>query len=261
VNQTSPERVAANEVSPLAAAAPTDVNPVVNGELLASDRLQALSAEERVIVLQSDDAFIHLKRTWERWKQVRGGLVVLRDLAMRETGANNVRSKLYKDFFHVLLEERAYCSTRLDDTTRKALLKTAELGPEIDQWHDRLPAHRRLRLNHPVKVLQAFNESQKAPSSRSESRSRHERELEQVRKEAAAAVASRDARITELQQQNDSLSVQLRNSDAAKLGSENDAEVDVDGLVQYVITRCRGDAVEIKRVIAGLTSHLEGGPS
>ena len=80
---------------------------------------------------------------------------------MRETGSNNVMSKRYKMRFHELLEQRAYRSERLSDTTRKALLKCAELSPELDEWHDHLDEDRRLRLNHPVCVLRAFRKSQK----------------------------------------------------------------------------------------------------
>ena len=128
----------------------------VNGELLAIDSLQSFPPEEREIVRQSDEAFVRVRQTWESWKQVRAGLVVLRDLAMREAGANDTKSKLYKNRFHELLEQRAYCSKKMEPSVRKTLLKCAELAPEIDDWHDRLDEHRRLRLDHPITVLHAF---------------------------------------------------------------------------------------------------------
>jgi hypothetical protein len=112
-------------------AAATHVEGKANGELLAIDSLQSLAPEEREIVRQSDVAFVRVHQTWELWKQVRGGLVVLRDLAMRETGADDTKSKLYKNRFHELLEQRAYRSTQMHPSIRKALLKCAELAPEI----------------------------------------------------------------------------------------------------------------------------------
>ena len=148
---------------------------------------------------------------------MRAGLVVLRDLAMREAGANDPKSKLYKDRFHELLEQRAYCSTKMHPSTRKALLKCAELAPEIDEWHDRLDEHRRLRLNHPTNVLHAFRKSQEPPSPPDQSaRTKHELEIEKVRQEAAASVSSRDERINELQQRVETLSKRVDISEAAE---------------------------------------------
>jgi hypothetical protein len=120
-----------------------------NGQPLTIDYPNGLSPDEREIVRRSDEAFIRVRQTWARWKTVRAGLVILRDLAMRETGSSNIISKRYKNRFHELLEHRPYCSAKMNNTTRKALLKCAELCPELDEWHDHLDEDRRLRLNHP----------------------------------------------------------------------------------------------------------------
>lgn len=236
------------------AATPIDAEGNVNGELLAIDSLQSLAPEEREIVRQSDVAFVGVRQTWEGWKQVRAGLVVLRDLAMREAGANDPKSKLYKDRFHQLLEERAYRSTKMDPSTRKALLKCAELAPEIDEWHDRLGDHRHLQLNHPINVLHAFRKAQDPPSPPDQSaRTKHELEIEKVRQEAAAAVSSRDQRINKLQQQIDTLSKPVDISDAAVS--------DINNVVQYVIATCGGAEVKIRQVVHALTAYLERRPS
>jgi hypothetical protein len=202
-----------------------------NGELFAIAGLESLAAEEREIVRQSDVAFVRIRQTWQGWKEVRAGLVVLRELAMRETGSNSPMSKLYKDSFHELLEQRAYCSTKMDPSVRKALLKRAELAPEIDEWHDRLDERRRLRLNNPIAVLHCFRKSQE-PSAPPKP-PQHEVELAKVREEAAAAVSSRDERINDLQQQIDNLSKRVHVPDAA-------ADGDTNTVVQYVITACSG---------------------
>jgi hypothetical protein len=236
------------------AAAPAHAEWEVNGELLTIDSLQSLAPEEREIVRQSDVAFVGVRQTWEGWKQVRAGLVLLRDLAMREAGANDPKSKLYKDRFHELLEQRAYRSTKMDPSTRKALLKCAELAPEIDEWHDRLGDHRRLRLNHPINVLHAFRKAQDPPSPPDQSaQTKHELELEKVRQESVAAVASRDERINELQQQIDTLSKPVDISDAAVS--------DINNVVQYVIATCGGAEVKIRQVVRALTAYLERRPS
>jgi hypothetical protein len=211
--------------------------------------------EEREIVQQSDAAFVLVRQTWDSWKQVRAGLVVLRDLAMREAGAHDTKSKLYKNRFHELLEQRAYCSTKMDPSTRKALLKCAELATQIDEWHDRLDEHRRLRLNHPINVLHAFREAQQLPSPPAQSaRAKHEIELEKVRQEAAAAVSSRDQRISELRQQIDTFSKQVDIPDPA-------AESDTNTVVKYVIAACGGSRIKVQQVIDALTAFLEHRPS
>jgi hypothetical protein len=226
----------------------------VNGELIAIDSLQQLAPEEREIVRQSDVAFVRVRQTWECWKHVRAGLVVLRNLAMREAGANDPKSKLYKNRFHELLEQREYRSAKMDPSIRKALLKCAELAPEIDEWHDHLDEHRRLRLNHPINVLHAFRKSQEPPSPPNQSlRTKHELELETVRQEAAAAVSSRDERINGLQQQIDKLSNNVDIPDAA--------ESDVNAVVQYVIATCGDAETKIKKVTEALIAYLEARPS
>jgi hypothetical protein len=177
---------------------------------------------------------------------VRAGLVILRDLAMRETGSSNVMSKRYKNRFHELLANRSYCVNKLANTTRKALLKCAELSPQIDEWHDHLDEDRRLRLNHPERVLQAFRESQKQKPARVSRQGHHEAELEKVQQEAAIAVSRRDALIEEKQQQIDRLTRQ----------AESAVGVNIQGIVQYVVTKCVTEQ-KIGEVIEALERYLE----
>jgi hypothetical protein len=236
-------------------AAPAHADGSVNGELPPIDVLQSLAPEEREIVQQSDAAFVRVRQTWESWKQVRAGLVVLRALAMRETGTNDRKSKLYKNRFHELLEQREYCSAKMDPSTRKALLTCAELVPEIDEWQDCLDERRRLRLNHPINVLNAFRKAQEAPTPPERSaRTKHELEIEKVRQEAAVAVSIRDERINELQQQIDTLPKQVDVPDAA-------TESDTNAVVQYVIAACRGSEIKVRQVIDALNAYLEDRPS
>jgi hypothetical protein len=164
-----------------------------NGQRLAIDELQGFSPNEWEVVRRSDEAFNRLGQTWENWKQLSAGLVVLRERAMRETGSVNIRSKRYKDRFHQLLEDRPYCSAKMSASTRKALLKCAELSPELDEWYATLDEHRRDGLNHPGRVLDAFREAKGAKRASANGRARHETELETVRQEAAVAISSRDA--------------------------------------------------------------------
>ena len=223
----------------------------VNGQRLTLGDLQQLSPDEREVVRQSDEAFVQVRQTWERWKMVRAGLVVLRNLAMRETGSNNTMSKRYRNRFHELLEQRAYRSEKMSDTTRKALLKCAELSPELDEWHDHLAEVRRLRLNHPERVLRAFRKSQeREPASRRSRRAHHEAELEKVQQAAATAVSSRDAMIEEKQQQIDQLTKQA--DGAIDQGTEGG----IQSIVQYVVTKC-GTEQKIREVIDGLIGYLE----
>jgi hypothetical protein len=182
---------------------------------------------------------------------VRVGLVVLRDLAMRETGSNNIMSKRYKHRFHELLEHRAYCSGKMNGTTRKALLKCAQLSPQLDEWHEHLDEDRRLRLNHPERVLRAFRESrEREPASRQSRRAHYEAELETVRQEAATAVSSRNALIEEKEQQVDRLTKQANGA----MGE--DTEGGIQCIVQYVVTKC-GTEQKIREVIDGLIGYLE----
>jgi hypothetical protein len=161
-------------------------------------------------------------------------------------------SKLYKNRFHELLEHRAYRSEKMNDTTRKALLKCAELLPELDEWHDHLDEDRRLQLNHPVCVLRAFRESQNyKPASRQSRRAQHEVELEKVRQEAATAVSSQDELIEEKQQQIDQL---LKQNDSPRTG--DNVGSDIEDVVQYVVVSCKTEQ-RIRDVIDGLNRYLE----
>jgi hypothetical protein len=223
----------------------------INGQRLTIGDLQQLSPDEREVVRQSDEAFVQVRQTWKRWKMVGAGMVVLRNLAMRETGSNNIMSKRYKNRFHELLEQRAYRSEKMNATTRKALLKCLELSPELDEWHDQLDEDRRLRLNHPERVLRAFRESQTHKPASGQSRRVHlEAELEKVQQGAATAVSSRDARIEEKQQQIDRLTKQ------ADSAMGEDTEGGVQSIVQYVVTKC-GTEQKIREVIDGLIGYLE----
>jgi hypothetical protein len=223
----------------------------INGQPLTIDRLQQLSPDEQEVVRQSDEAFIQVRQTWAHWKKVRAGLLILRDLAMRETGSNNIISKRYKDRLHELLEHRAYRSEKMNATTRKALLKCAELSQELDEWHDHLDEDRRLQLNHPVCVLRAFRESQNhKPASRQSRRAHHQAEREKVQQEAATAVSSRDALIEEQQQQINQLTKQ------ADSAMGKDTEGGIQSIVQYVVKKCETNQ-KIREVIDGLKRYLE----
>src|SRR4051812_7674721 len=186
-----------SKTASLHAAARTSTENRPNGHI---DGLENLSADERAIVRQSDEAFVDVSRTWSHWMKVRAGLAILRDVAMRETGSRNDMSKLHKNRFHELL---ACCSYRnMADTTTKVLLSCADVAPAIDDWHAGLSEDRRLRLNHPDTVLRAFREEhnpKQAPRlSRRESR---EAELESVWQQAAAAMSAKDAQIKERDKQ------------------------------------------------------------
>src|SRR4051794_19877097 len=182
-----------SKAASLHAAARTSTENTATGHI---DGLENLSAHERAIVRQSDEAFVHVSRTWSHWMKVRAGLAILRDVAMRETGSRNDMSKLYKKRFHDLL---ACCSYRnMADTTTKVLLSCAGAAPAIDDWHASLSEARRLQLNHPDRVLRAFraehNAKQAHRLSRRESRVA---ELESVWQQAAAAMSAKDAQIKE----------------------------------------------------------------
>jgi hypothetical protein len=231
--------------------APHATEDAINGQPLTIGDLQQLTPDQREVVRRSDEAFIQVRQTWAGWKSVGAGLAVLRDLAMRETGCNNIMSKRYKNRFHELLEHRAYRSEKMNATTRKALLKCAELSPELDQWHDHLDDDRRFRLNHPERVLRAFRESQTRKPASGQSRRVHlEAELEKVQQQTATAVSSRDARIEEKQQQIDRLTKQADSAMAEDAGGS------IHRIVQYVVTKCGTDQ-RIREVIDGLNRYLE----
>jgi len=239
---------------------------------LAIDELQGFSPNEWEVVRRSDEAFNRLGQTWENWKQLSAGLVVLRERAMRETGSVNIRSKRYKDRFHQLLEDRPYCSAKMSAPTRKAILKCAELSPELDEWYATLDEHRRDGLNHPGRVLDAFREAKGAKRASANRRARHETELETVRQEAAVAISSRDAQIQEQDRRIEELTNQIKPAldsacDPAAATEETDhagaespehkEDADSARIVQYVVTKCGAVEAKIREVINGLTAYLE----
>jgi hypothetical protein len=246
----------------------------VNGQPLAIDDLQGLSPHDREVVRESDEAFHWLQHpTWEHWKKVRAGLVVLRSLAMRETGSVSIRSKRYKNRMHELLEGRPYCSAKMSASTRKALLKCAELSPELDDWHAALDEDQRVRLNHPTTVLRAFQKTKDAkPASPRFRQPTRDAELETVRQEAAVAISSRDAQIREQERQIEELVKQVKPApdsacDAAADTEETDhagaehpehkEDADSARIVQYIVTMCGAVEEKIREVIDGLTAYLE----
>ena len=253
--------------------ASTQTDEAGNGQPLPIDDLQGLLPNEREVVRRSDDAFNRVRQTWPNWKEVGAGLMVLRELAMRETGSVNILSKRYKDRFHDLLERRAYCSANMSASTRKALLKCAELSPELDKWYATLDEHRRGGLNHPLTVLRAFREAKDPKRASVQSRrASYEAELETVRQEAAAAISIRDAQIKEQDQQIEALAKQIKpaldsasdadadTEEADHAGSEHpEDKEDADSarIVQYVVTKCGAVEEKIREVIDGLTAYLE----
>ena len=56
---------------------PTHTDGADNGQPLAIDDLQGFSPDEWEVVRRSDEAFNRVRQTWEKWKTVRDGLVVL----------------------------------------------------------------------------------------------------------------------------------------------------------------------------------------
>jgi hypothetical protein len=231
---------------------PHSVESAVNGQPLAIDPLEALPLDERTIIRESDEAFTRVRQSWTDWQAVGEGLLVLRRLAMREVGASNPASKLYKNRFHELLEGRPYCSRNMSPTTRKALLTCVEAELAIEQWRENLDEDRRARLNHPVAVLRAYREHQKGHRAPGKSRqARHEVEIETVTQEAATAVSSRDNVIAQQTKRIE----ELEQTEAASANADFDR--DVEAIVQYVVTRCETPQ-KIRDVIDRLATYLEG---
>ena len=243
----------------LQAAKPIHPKNRPNGQPPCIAELVNLSADERQIVRESDEAFVHVSCTWLHWTKVRAGLVVLRDVAMRETGSNNVISKRFKSRFHQLLEG---CSFRtIGNTTSKVLLQCADLGPAIDDWHAHISEDRRLRLNYPDRVLRAFREEQKPkPAHGRSARGRREAEIETVRQQAAAAMSIKDMLIKERDKQIRELRKHIMpgHPDRGEAGHPDDSDgADIARIVNYVVANSGGSEAKIRKVVDGLNKYLK----
>jgi hypothetical protein len=108
------------------------------------------------IVREGKAAWGRLKQgggTWEDWKAVGYALLEGRTITMRSTcsGRAGYRPALSSWFFDNRLN--------LSPTDRAMLFKVMEILPAVEAWRETLPPMRRLRMNHPSRVLKNYKKA------------------------------------------------------------------------------------------------------
>jgi hypothetical protein len=156
-----------NQHSTTVAAIPVEdqlatASPVKDQRLYLDDiRWKNLPSTRKDIVLRGEAAFATLRKhsveTYRQWREVAVALQELRSIAMRITGANDVRSKRYRNEIGSLIKQFSF--HRLSKTMRQALLN---LTADVDVWYDRLSQEQQAEWNNPVTVLKHYHLARKA---------------------------------------------------------------------------------------------------
>jgi len=95
--------------------------------------------------------------TWSHWRDKVGpNYLVLREEAMRISGANTINSGVYARTFSRLLDENELGEKVLSKDMRAALLFCAENREAIEAWRAMLTGHERMQWNSPITVARKF---------------------------------------------------------------------------------------------------------
>jgi hypothetical protein len=104
-------------------------------------------------------------RTWDHWMDKVGeNYLVLREEALRISGANSINSAVYARTMSRLLDENGL-SKVLSKDMRAALLFCMENREDIEKWRSTLTGHERMQYNSPITVQRKFKAATKVPEA------------------------------------------------------------------------------------------------
>ena len=132
-------------------------------DLESEIREAAAKVAERRVIRRGRDAWLAINainraESFESWQAIGAALAIGKRLALRATGANDVHSRHYINWFSRWLVQNGF--GRIKPKTRSWAIALHENAEAIIKWRDSLPEQQRRRLINPHSIMQRWKATQ-----------------------------------------------------------------------------------------------------